>query len=333
MRFTFLMCSERSGSNLIARLFDAHPAVCGPATKHLFNPVVRNAFRYAPLEQAGHWAALLDDVHALVEAPFSRWRHRFERAELDALARPGDLAGLLRGLFETEARAHGKSQVFVKENQLHEFLPFVLLNFEGARVVTMVRDPRDMALSWWRDPGHPGGVCRAARQWVADQQQSLKLHHLMQAHGRSVLLHYEALIADPAQALGPALAAMGLAWDPAMLGFHEDALTRDNAGRQPAWANLDKAVMADNQRKYLSDLTAEQLLAVETLCAPEMALLGYRCESGPAERQAFAEQHLARVEREDALSKRHEPAPAVQANVEAKRRFYAHQPAGPVAAG
>lgn len=27
--FTFLMCSERSGSNLIARMFDAHPDCCG----------------------------------------------------------------------------------------------------------------------------------------------------------------------------------------------------------------------------------------------------------------------------------------------------------------
>ncbi len=71
MKFSFLMCSERSGSNLITRMLDAHSGICGPATKHLINPVARNAFRYEPLERPGHWQALLDDIHHLLDADFS----------------------------------------------------------------------------------------------------------------------------------------------------------------------------------------------------------------------------------------------------------------------
>lgn len=325
--FHFLMCSERCGSNLITRMLDAHPGICGPATKHLVNPLARNLFRYAPLDRPGHWQALLDDVHTLLAADFSRWRCSFTRADLAALAAPGDVAGLIRGIFGREAAAHGKAHVFVKENHVYEFIAFLLIHFPQARYVYQVRDPRDMALSWKRNPGHPGGVCRAARQWQQDQQQSLKLHHELQALGRSTLVHYEALIADPERVLATVLAPMGLSFDPAMLAFHEAELTRDNAARQPAWANLDKAVMRDNARKYRDGLSADELCAVEAICRLEMQVLGYACEHGADELQRFERERLPAFERGDQQLKLHQPTAGVRANTEAKRRFYRHEAA------
>jgi len=324
--FTFLICSERSGSNLITRMLDAHSQVCGPATKHLMNPVVRNAFRYAPLDDAAHWSALIRDVNALLGADFSRWRTSWSVEALRALAPAGDLPGLLRGVFEAEAAAHGKRQLFIKENQLHEFVAFLLLHFPQSRFVTLVRDPRDMALSWKGNAGHPGGVCRAARQWQADQQQALKLHHDLQRLGRSVLLRYEDLVQDPQTALQPALAMMGLAWEPGMLDFHTSELTRDNASRQAAWSNLGKALMRDNGGKYRSALSAEEICAVECLCRGEMLHLGYACDHDEPTLTRFHTQSLADFERADTAAKVHTPPSNVQANIEAKRRFYERLP-------
>lgn len=329
VQFSFLICSERSGSNLITRMLDAHSQVCGPATKHLLNPVARNAFRYEPLERPANWHALLQDIEALLNADFSHWRRCFTQADLAALAPPGDLPGLLRRIFEAEAAAHGKRQVFVKENHVHEFIAFLLLHFPQANYVYQVRDPRDMALSWKRNPGHPGGVCRAARQWQADQQNSLKLYSELHRLGRAQLVRYEALIADPEAALAGPLAMMGLAWEPGMLGFHESELTRANAGQQHAWANLGKAVMADNQQKYREGLSADEICAVESLCGLEMQHLGYACEFGPAERARFAAESLPAFEQADTRAKVHVQPASVKANVEAKARFYQRAPIRP----
>jgi hypothetical protein len=326
VEFSFLICSERSGSNLITRMLDAHSQVCGPATKHLINPVARNAFRYEPLVRPANWQALLEDVHRLLAADFSRWRRGFSLADLAGLASPGDLPALVRGVFAAEAAAHGKARVFIKENQVYEFIAFLLLHFPGSNFVYQVRDPRDMALSWKRNPGHPGGVCRAARQWQADQQASLRLHGELQRLDRARLVRYEDLIAEPERVLGDVLAMMGLAWEPGMLAFHESELTQANAGQQHAWANLGQAVMAGNRHKYREALSADEIRAVEAICGTEMQLLGYACEHGPAELARFAQEVLPAFELADTQAKQHVPPASVQANVEAKKRFYQRTP-------
>lgn len=326
MEFSFLICSERSGSNLVTRMLDAHSQVCGPATKHLINPVARNAFRYEPLARPSHWQALLEDIHGLLGADFSRWRRAFSLADLAALAAPGELAALVRGIFAAEAAAHGKARVFIKENQVYEYIAFLLLHFPEANFVYQVRDPRDMALSWKQNPGHPGGVCRAARQWLADQQASLRLYGELRRLGRARLLRYEDLIAEPESALAEVLGMMGLAWEPGMLAFHESELTQANAGQQHAWANLGKAVMAGNRQKYREELSADEIRAVEAICSAEMRLLGYACEHGPDELARFAQETLPAFEPADTQAKRHVPPASVQANVEAKKRFYQRAP-------
>jgi hypothetical protein len=323
---SFLMCSERCGSNLITKMLDAHSAICGPATKHLINPVARNAFRYEPLTDAAHWAALLDDIHGLLSADFSHWRRSFTRAELDTLAAPGELAALIARIFDAEAQAHGKLHVFIKENHVYEFIAFLLLHFPQARYVYQVRDPRDMALSWKNNPGHPGGVCRAARQWQTDQQNSLKIVNELHKQGRACLVRYEQLIAEPRAVLTEVLALMGLHYEPAMLSFHESELTRANAGQQPAWANLDKALMSGNKDKYREALSADERRAIESICYYEMQHLGYGCDFDKAELDRFAREELAAFEPRDTQAKVYAQPASVKANALAKQRFYQHLP-------
>ncbi len=326
MTIAFLMCSERCGSNLITRMLDAHPAVCGPATKHLVNPVARNAFRYEPLDDRANWDDLLDDIHALLAADFSHWRTTPTRGQLQHLAPTGDLPRLLRSIFENEALAHGKTHVFVKENHVYEFIAYLLMHFPDAHYVYQVRDPRDMALSWKNNPGHPGGVCRAARQWQIDQQNSLKIFNELRKRGQAVRVHYEQLIADPQAALADVLALLGLRFDERMLSFHESELTRANAAQQPAWANLDRALMSDNKHKYRLALSADEIRAVEWLCFNEMQHLGYACDHDRGVLERFAREQLADFERQDESAKRHQPPASVRANSDAKRRFYQHLP-------
>lgn len=324
--FSFLMCSERCGSNLITRMLDAHSQICGPATKHLINPVARNVFRYEPITQPDHWRALLADIQGLLEADFSHWLTRFTLDDLNALAAAGDVPTLIRRIYAREAQAHGKSQVFVKENHVYEFIAYLLIHFPQANYVYQVRDPRDMALSWKNNPGHPGGVVRAARQWHTDQQNCLKIYNELHKQGRATLVHYERLIAEPAEVLAEVLALLGLRYEPTMLTYHESALTQANAAQQPAWANLDKAVMSDNKHKYRAALSADEIRAVESICFYEMQHLGYVCDFDKLELERFAAQALAEVERQDSRAKPHLPPASVKANTEAKKRFYQHLP-------
>jgi len=177
MSFTFLMCSERSGSNLITKLLNAHSEICGPSTKHLINPVARNLFRYGDLSNQRNWYALIDDIHVLLSAGFSIWKKEFKKSELKGLAPCGDIVSLLKNIFIEEASEDGKDNIFIKENHLYEFLPFLLINFPEAKFIYQTRDPRDMALSWKKNKSHPGGIIVGAKQGHQFQPSMLKFNN------------------------------------------------------------------------------------------------------------------------------------------------------------
>ena len=275
MDFNFLMCSERSGSNLVTRMLNGHREICGPATKHILNPLARNLFRYGDLTDARNWTTLVADVHGLLSANFSLWKTAWSLEQLERLAPPGDVAGLIRGIYESEANAHDKKSLFVKENQIYNFMGFIGHYFPEALFVYQVRDPRDMALSWKRNPSHRGGVIAAAEQWKKDQQMSLMNFDLLKREGRIHLLKYEDLISDPARKAAQLVNFLGHEDDPDLLNFHKDAITIANARHNGAWDNLQRGVITNNSNKFSSGLSSEEIVAVETICFYEMLVLGY----------------------------------------------------------
>lgn len=322
MSFSFLMCSERAGSNFIVKLLNGHSNICGPSTKHIINPVARNLFRYEPIDVQDNWNYLIADIHNLMSAAFSVWRKQFSVDELKGLARPGDIVTLIRNIFMEEARANGKQHVFIKENHVYEFLPFLLMNFPEAKYVYQYRDPRDVALSWKKSPDHPGGVVAAARQWQKDQQSTLKNVEVLESLGKVFSLSYEELIDRPVELAEKITGFLGIPHDPAVANFYKDDLTRANAQKQGAWSNLEKGVMSDNKEKYRKELTDAEVLAVEKICWYEMRHLGYMPEFSREEVEKFSNDALEEMNSSEFVSIPLLRSDGVKENMEAKRRFY-----------
>ncbi len=264
-----LLCSERSGSNLITRMFDAHPEVTGPGTAHLLRVMAPLGARYA-----GRAAALRADMLALYEAKMLPWLLDAEPAAARAarLAGLDEAAAMAAALYDAERAAGAARFVFIKENQAYLFIDEIMRIAEAPRFIHLVRDPRDMALSWLRAPAMRGGVLRAARQWREDQEGFLGV---LAAHGGQSL-RYEALVADPEAALRPLCAAIDLPFHPHMLNpaRHSPRAARD-AGSATMMANLARPVLQDNAGKFRTGLSAEQCAFVEAHCAALMPRFGY----------------------------------------------------------
>ncbi len=320
--FVFLMCSERSGSNFVTKLMNAHSQFVGPSTKHLFNPILRNYFRYGDLTDAAAWELLLIDVLRLYRVDFSVWRLELDLPTLRAMAAPGDLAGLLTAIFQAEAALDGAEHVFVKENQLYEFFPFLLTHFPQAHYLYLARDPRDMALSWKSNENIPGGVVRAARQWKTDQQQSLKNAALLDAQGRLIRLRYEELVADPVAVMSGVCDFLSVPYEPAMLDFHTDELTQANARMNSAWANLSRSVMTDNRDKWVGKLSDLEVRAVEAICRHEMRHLGYGPSNDERVLAAVSDDELEALDRRERCELTYSPTDGVRDNMSAKAVLY-----------
>ncbi|HPF34316.1 MAG TPA: sulfotransferase [Candidatus Krumholzibacteria bacterium] len=330
MQHVFLICSERCGSNLITRLFDAHPRVCGPPPTHLVRLLAGHADRWGDLHHDDAWERLLTAAVDLLDTALVPGRVEWTRDALRRAVPVRTLASLVRTVLEAEARAHGADVLLTKENRLHRVLPFVLHAFPEARFLALVRDPRDMALSWSRSAVLRGDVARAARVWREDQEALLALMGQMP---RAIhLLTYEALTADPAAVLADACVFLGLEPDAAMLDFHRGAAARGAAAGSSAWRNLARPILADNTGKWRTDLDADQIAFVEHACGPVMEAYGYAPErTPPADAEALTARMTAR-ERHDKPEYADVPAAerALRARRAAVERRLADLPLPPV---
>jgi hypothetical protein len=316
------MCSERSGSNFISKLLNGHNNICGPSPKHIINPVARNLFRYGDLLKDENWDELLNDIEFLLSVDFSVWKKSFTKKDLASLAVKGDIKSLIQNIFMEEARENGKQNVFIKENHIYEFLPFLLIYFPEAKFVYQTRDPRDMALSWKKNLGHPGGVINAAKQWKKDQQQNSKNYYVLNKQGRAHFLRYEDLTANSEQELKWLVDFLGLPFDEGIFDFHKDEITQKNASMLEAWNNLSQGVMTDNSRKYLNELSTDEIKAIEKICWFEMKHLGYEPEFSYKELADVTDESLEEFHQKEVDSMELCQSEGVKANILAKSQFY-----------
>ncbi len=274
MSFTFLLCSERSGSNLITSVMNGHPHISGPAPSHLFRLFGLNAHGYHPLSDEQNWQALLRDITEAQHWMIGAWDSAPTIAEIDAACPDRTMAQVFDYLYGQERR-DGEQISFVKENYTYSILAFLLENWPDCRFVYQVRDPRDVAASWVKTRAVPGGVKRAMDVWVEDQNASLAAFSQIQPSGRIIRVRYEDLIQNTEDTARALCTHHGLAYDPAMLDFHQDSRVQRNAQRTQAWENLAKPVLSDNAQKYKSILSEADIRYVELRCAPLMHAFDY----------------------------------------------------------
>jgi len=291
--FAFLICSERSGSNLITSLMGGHREISGPPPSHLFRLFATNAHRYQPLDDDRNWNAFRIDLLDAFANMLGEWNTAPPASDPQPLPDQRSIAAELQRIYGREAAAEGARISFVKENHCYAFAPFLLASYAGCRFVHQVRDPRDVAASWLATDGIAGGVVKAIDTWVSDQTETLTLVRQLQPSGRAMTIRYEDLLADPEAAARLLCAHLGLAFDPGMLEFFTNERTRRNAASIDAWSNLAKPVMRDNAGKFRSVLSSDDLRYVELRCAGLMGSFGYMPETdagslGAVERQSEA---------------------------------------------
>ncbi len=279
MDFHFLIATERSGSNLITKMLDAHPDVCGPAPLHILRVVAMEFHKYGDLNKKKIWQQFITDLLALTTSEFAQWNKVFTRIELENMAAVGDVPTLCRKIYEAEAKAAGKKTLFIKELWTYRYLSFLQWVFPEANYVYLVRDPRDMALSWRNNQTHSGGIVAGARQWIYDQNQTLTNFSALEKAGRGLLVRYEDLVSNSPKELNRICDLLGIAYTPKMLDFHKNALTKANADQNPLWKNLATEVIADNFHKYRSELDAQEIAIIEFICSRTMQYFGYQPES------------------------------------------------------
>lgn len=209
----FVTGLPRSGTTLVEAILAAHPEVRAGGELGLLTPAM------APLDRA----------LAAGEAP--------DAALLDRVARDY-LAAAEGAMGGPDKRRHTDKSIhsFVRIGQIRAVLP-------QARIVVVHRDPRDTALSLWRNQFADGqhryaNTPEGIAEHVALFRDAVAAWHAALPGGFHEIA-YETLLDDPEGEARRMLDACGLDWDPGVLSFHERAERVDTLSfaqvRQPLY--------------------------------------------------------------------------------------------------
>ena len=274
--FTFLVCSERSGSNFITNLMNGHKKICGPSPTHLFRLFGSNMDRYGCLDKADTWDQLLSDVVEGFNNILGSWSSAVTKEELADAVTTRTSAELIKYIYEKEASTDQANHLFVKENHCYSFAPYLLSNFETSRFLVFVRDPRDVVSSWVNTQTIPGGIEKAVDVWIRDQQNAVSLYSQLKGTQRCFAVRYEDVLSETEETLTKILSWMGLDYQEEVLEFHKSSRTQKNAKRIEAWNNLSSGIMHNNHSKFKELLSKEEIQYVEVMCGSLMNIFGYQ---------------------------------------------------------
>jgi hypothetical protein len=300
----FVCGVPRSGTTLLMRLLDGHPALAvlpwDTQVRELLlrRATVRAAVRVSAVLDLRELPAMLarmplrawaePDRDVLADR-LRRWLHDLphppqggERLALEAAAEAPGLRGVWEAFFILLARIEGQGllarPVRVEKTPYNETLVplFDALFGENTRFVHLVRDPRAVIGSWMRAhaPGQPARG-RALVDRCLDWARSIDLcrHHLTVRRGRYLAVRYEDLVHDPGAAMERVRRFLGIGSDAAFLTpTHLGSPAASNSSFGPG---SEPGIVVRETDRYGEALRDEEIADTECWLAPQMRACGY----------------------------------------------------------
>jgi hypothetical protein len=270
----FVVGCGRSGTTLLRLMLDAHPELAIPGETHFLITLWDQRSRF---ESNGRL-----DAEALVRRAMSSHQFRYWETPEDAVLRrvaalPPDaaFADAIGCMYMAYADEHGKRRWGDKTPQYVRSMPLLSDIFQGSRFVHVIRDGRDVALSYLSLRWGPPNVWRAAQIWRQDVSAGRRAGAAL-GSGRYHEVRYERLVAEPEATLREVCSFLGLAFDAAMLEYHRAGDER-LASRPDRASHHGSSTMPVTQglRDWRTQMPAGQVRAFESVAGPLLMELGY----------------------------------------------------------
>lgn len=217
----FVLGCGRSGTTLLRLMLNSHSRIGIPGETWYFPDLDADRAAIASWPEEEWRDRLTQRIAAMsVFAQLNVSRESL-RAQLESLTRDDwpsvvAFANLAFACGEQKARWGDKTPGYVR------CLPLIKKLFGDATILHVIRDGRDVVLSFLQQWFGPNGILEGADYWRADVERG-------RSDGRRIFgtsyheVRYEELVADPERVLRRICDAIGENYEPAMLDYHESA--------------------------------------------------------------------------------------------------------------
>jgi hypothetical protein len=270
----FIVGTERSGSNLLRLILNTHPAIAVPHPPHIVRYLGPTEEQYGDLSKDACFRQLAQDVVRLVRAHINPWEIPIDAERLVAHAPTRTVFGLYVALYEQYREWSGKPRWGCKSTFMIEHTDTVLANFPAARIIHLVRDPRDVAASSLTSVFNPCHPYHTAHVWSA--QQRLGSACLAKHPMNTRCIRYEDLVADPCATIARICEFLEETPDPAMLAFFKTEAAQRGARLCESWRRTAEPIDSASSGRYRSALSPFGIRLVEAITRPQMRQFGYQ---------------------------------------------------------
>ena len=247
----FIVGFQRSGTTMLRMMLNAHPDVAIPHNSGELWP------SYWKKDDGGARDAERLTQDLLADARIRAWKVQLDPEDLLADSRPVTLADVMRRFHEAYAVAQGKRAWGDKNTGSLVELDRLNRMFPDCRIIHLVRDGRDCALSHGSAEYVYGyeNVLRTATEW----REQVTLCHKMGAmlpQNRFLEVRYEDLLGDPEGWLRRISGFLGIEYSERMLSYHADVDRFVPLEKRSLWPLLDRPPMAANAYKWKRNMKA-----------------------------------------------------------------------------
>lgn len=266
----FVVGCPRSGTTLLRLMLDAHPSLSIPPESHFIPQLWGARRRYIT---GGRFEADRMVRDLVGTARFREWDLPPDavRERVRALPHP-TFAGVVDAVFAAYAEQQGKRRWGDKTPGYSLEMPLLARLFPHARFVHLIRDGRDVALSFFGVIG-PKTMAEAAEVW-RHRIEIAQRDGAALGSERYTEVRYEDLVADPEAALAPVCAFLGLEQHPGMLRYSERIDRTIPGSERRIHQNLAKPP-TKGLRDWRRDMAPADVETFEAIAGRELARLGY----------------------------------------------------------
>jgi hypothetical protein len=267
--FLFIVGRGRSGTTLLRAMFDSHPDMAIPPESYGLVRFGRSRQRYE--REDGF------NLELFVEDAVDLWNRKWglpenELASVLSSARPTTVPEATRAMFSAYAQRQGKRRYGDKTPHNVMQIAFLGELFPEARFVHIIRDGRDVTLSFLSVDFGAKGIGEGAISWKRTVEQGRRGGARL-GGDRYREVKYEDLVRDPNATLSELCSFADLPFDPLMLRYFERADEVLKGTKKAVHTNISRP--PTKIRDWRVEMRPADIALFEALAGSSLERFGY----------------------------------------------------------
>lgn len=292
--------TQRSGSNLLRVMLDGIGTIAAPHPPHILQRFLPLLPKYGDLSDRSNFHRLANDVCELVKVNPVPWEGISIRTD-DVLAacRQQTLYELFRVIYESAARQTGASFWLCKSMKNMFYTEGIESTGIHPYYLYLYRDGRDVALSFQKAIVGEKHMYALALNWRKDQEAALRLKERTPSD-HFFTLNYETLISRPEETMRQICDFLHVPYSDKIMDYYKSRESRNTAVAGRMWSNVTRPILKNNSKKFLSELSPEEIALFESVAGDTLVRLGYSlCTPPDRLKKQFSEEEIASFDKEN----------------------------------